>query len=315
MALLPPFYLDSVIAIGLGDDAKERKWIGTGFIYGNLIPKNKAEDRDKYKLWLITNKHVLSGLSKIFIKLNSASDPSSKDYSVQLVARNGRMRWIGHPDEETDVAAIYLNAGVLAKESLKFKPILSNKHICSKATMKAGAVNEGDRVFVLGFPMGLVHAERQYVICRSGIIARIRDYLDDRTKDYLVDAPVFPGNSGGPVVLCPSALAIDGTKAPESADLIGMVKSYVPYRDVAISTQTRKPRITFEENSGLTAVEPVDAILETVALAEKRIKGRQAQAKFKAKKAQKTSVVEQPPAQSEEQAADTTVKAAARHSK
>jgi hypothetical protein len=29
MSLLPPFYLDTVVAIGVGDDPSTRKWIGT----------------------------------------------------------------------------------------------------------------------------------------------------------------------------------------------------------------------------------------------------------------------------------------------
>jgi len=133
--------------------------------------------------------------------------------------------------------------------------------------------------------MGLVSPQRQYVICRSGVIARIRDYLDGHTHDYLVDAAVFPGNSGGPVILCPSAVAITGTTAVSRSALIGIVKTYVPYIDVAISPQTGRARVTFEENSGLSAVEPLDAIVETVALAEKRLYRRIAQAKHKAKKA------------------------------
>jgi hypothetical protein len=94
--------------------------------------------------------------------------------------------------------------------------------------MAYGQITEGDRVFVLGFPMGLVATERQYVICRSGIIARVRDLLEGTAPDFLVDATVFPGNSGGPVVICPSALAITGTKQIEKADLIGIVKATFP---------------------------------------------------------------------------------------
>jgi hypothetical protein len=293
MALLPPFYLDSVVAIGVGDDVTKRQWIGTGFIYGNLIARAKPDSGKRYNLWLVTNKHVLASLHAVYVKLNSAGDPNSKDYRVPLVAKNGKALWVAHPGADTDVAAIWANAGFLAQEKLKFRPILSDLHTCHKAKMRTGILNEGDRVFVLGFPMGLVAAERQYVICRSGIVARIRDYLENRASDYLVDATVFPGNSGGPVVLCPSALSIEGTKAPQTADLIGIVKSYVPYRDVAISSQTRMPRITFEENSGLTAVEPMDAIAETVALAEKRLKGRHAQAKYQAKKRAQTRGGEQ----------------------
>jgi hypothetical protein len=151
-------------------------------------------------------------------------------------------------------------------------------------TIKTGVLNEGDRVFVLGFPMNLVSAERRYVICRTGVIARIRDYIEGKSSGFLIDAPVFPGNSGGPVICCPAALAIEGTKHAVKADLIGMVRSYLPYIDVAISSQTGRARVMFEENSGLTEVEPVDLIRETVSEAHRRITNRIAQARFQEKK-------------------------------
>ena len=44
--------------------------------------------------------------------------------------------------------------------------------------------------------------------------------------------------------------------------LIGMVSSFIPYRDVAISVQTKRPRIIFEENAGLCNVVPAEIILE-----------------------------------------------------
>ena len=50
-----------------------------------------------------------------------------------------------------------------------------------------------------------------------------------------------------------------------------MVKSYIPYQDTAVSQQTGRTRITFEENSGLAAVEGVQAIIETIASAEQRM--------------------------------------------
>jgi hypothetical protein len=129
------------------------------------------------------------------------------------------------------------------------------------------------------------------VICRSGALARVRDFTDGYSNDFLGDVLVFPGNSGGPVIICPSALSIQGTKQISKANLIGIVKSYVPYQDIAISQQTRRPRMVFEENSGLTAIESVDSIIETVDLADKRIKGRAATARSRAKK-EKTKVEE-----------------------
>jgi hypothetical protein len=46
--------------------------------------------------------------------------------------------------------------------------------------------------------------------------------------------------------------------------LLGVVQSYQSYTDVAYSAQTKHPRITFEENSGLAVVLPVDFINEMV---------------------------------------------------
>ncbi len=282
MALLPPIFLDTVVALGVGDDPAQRQWIGTGFIFGMLsLP---AADPKQYILWLITNKHVLEGLKVIYIKFNSAADPDSKDYRVVLISSNGRPRWIGHPSSTVDVAAIVINPTFLKEEQRKFAFFQSDSHIMTKEQMARTKITEGDRVFVLGFPMGLVTAERQYVICRGGYIARIRDYIESKANDFLVDATVFPGNSGGPVIICPSAIAIHGTSTIPKADLIGIVKAYVPYRDMAISQQTKRPRIMFEENSGLTSVDTVDSIIETIEHANKKLKGRAAQAKYRAKK-------------------------------
>lgn len=59
-----------------------RQWIGIGFLFRNLV-KPKAEKSGKaYRIWPITNKHILTGLRKIFMKFNSAADPHSKDYEI-----------------------------------------------------------------------------------------------------------------------------------------------------------------------------------------------------------------------------------------
>ena len=173
---------------------------------------------------------------------------------------------------------------MLKKELRKYAIFQSDLDVIGSEQLRNQGVTEGDGVFVLGFPMGMVDPEQQYVVCRAGVIARIRDLLEDKTTDFLVDAAVFPGNSGGPVILKPELASLSGTKAIGQAVLIGIVKSYVPYRDVATSQQTRRARIIFEENSGLAAVEPADHILTTVELAMKRMKSRLAQAKWKAKR-------------------------------
>lgn len=268
MALLPPFYLDTVVAIGTDDDTGQRRWIGTGFLYGNL------SHNDLYDIWFVTNKHVIEKAPHVYLKFNSAVEQNSSDYLLLLTDNNGTRLWFEHPSGKADIAVTPIKAQKLRDEQRQFAFIHSNQHVMDKEKMKKLQITEGDRVFVLGFPMGLVDPERQYVICRSGILSRIRDYLDDRTNDYLIDASIYPGNSGSPVINCPSAIAIEGTTGIQQADLIGMVKSYLPYQDTAISQQTGRARIIFEENAGLAAVEGSQAIIETIAFAKQEMENR-----------------------------------------
>ena len=283
MALLSPFFLDTVVAIGSGPDAEHRQSTGTGFIFGLL--KETTSNERRYQLFLVTNRHVFEGNQRIYIKFNSAVGADSRDYETPLRSRNGKKSWVGHPDPLVDVAALVLNPNFLKSEARRFEYIQSDQQVLYKKMLIDRGITEGDRVFVLGFPMGMVSPERQYVICRGGYIARIRDFLENKGRDYLIDSTVFPGNSGGPVISCPSALAIEGTKAVGISALIGIVKAYVSYQEFAVSPQTGKPRMLFEENSGLTSVESSDSILETVKLASKRIQMRAAFARYRAKKA------------------------------
>ena len=281
MPLLPPHQLDSVVAIGIGEQ-DARDWIGTGFFYGIVAGKNDKGEK-LYKVFLISNRHVFSDLKSAYIRLNSQADNTIKEYSLPLVAKNGKPYWIGHPNEEIDIAAILIRAGFLKSEKRRFSFFKEDESVVTGKVLKESSISEGDGVYLLGYPMGLV-GDRHYVICRTGSIARIRDVKDGDGKEILLDGLVFPGNSGGPVITKPDLVAISGEKPFKSASLLGIVTSYVPYKDVAISMQTKRPRIIFEENSGLSAAHPAELIKETVAAALKRQKVREAQTKYRAKK-------------------------------
>ena len=71
------------------------------------------------------------------------------------------------------------------------------------------------------------------------------------------------------MVTKPEVIAVGDITPYGEARLIGMVASYVPFNDMAISQLTGQPRIMFQENSGLGRVIPVDAIEETVTYALK----------------------------------------------
>ena len=168
-----------------------------------------------------------------------------------------------------------IDAEKLHADGIEFNFFTDNLHTVPLEQARDLQISEGDGVFVLGFPLGLAGEERNYGIVRQGIIARVQDWLRGDSKEFLIDASIFPGNSGGPVLTKPETTAIQGTKFNNQCRLIGMVSSYLAHREIAVSEQTGRRRMIFEENSGLGVVVPVDQIQETITLALKNIEMRE----------------------------------------
>ena len=272
IALIPPFFLDCVVAIGLlistEDKKPEFKAVATGFLYGNFIEK-VSDKESRYNVFLVTNRHAFTTLDPkmktIYIRFNPeiATTPA-KDYPLSVQNPEGGVDWFIHPCSDVDVAVIPMNTPLLRKEGMRFSYFQSDSHVADRVKANELGISEGDGIFVLGFPMGIIGNERNFTVVRQGSIARIRDFWAGSSKEFLADTFIFPGNSGGPVVTKPEILGIEGTKSIQSSYLIGMVTSFIPYHDTAISVQTKRPRITFEENSGLATIVPIDFVKETV---------------------------------------------------
>lgn len=292
-ALMPPQYQDAVVALGenqlqfLPNGQCVIQWFteGTGFLYGFLVEDNPDPTKRRYEVYLVTNRHVIEEhvASQAAAKLQHAQPtpscpiPSPVDetsISARLNPLNstseGRQfplsikEWFFDSNGAIDVAAIRLNSGFLKEQGLQNIFFNNDNMAANKHKLKSLGVSAGDGVFVLGFPMNLAGVQRNYVIVRQGCIAHISDMLDGTSPMFLLDAFIFPGNSGGPVVLKPEVVSVSGTTAQNQAYLIGFVQSYQPYIDLAISPQTRRPRVQFEENSGLAQVLPTDVIDEAI---------------------------------------------------
>lgn len=265
MALITPKHLDCVVAIGKDDKSGGVHWMGTGFLFGYRLPNKKYDDK-VYSIFLVSNKHVLNNQDSVYLRFNPQGGQPALNYLLNIKTSKTNLCKL-HQNDNVDVAVVsipqtyfdkLLNDGIKPQ----FFTYDSDSYLIND--LKSIEVSEGDGVFALGYPMGNVGNTRQYVILRGGVVARIKDMLEGFSSDFIIDAPVFPGNSGGPVIIKPELTRIEGTKPHEESRLIGIVKSYIPYTDIAISPQTGNPRVVFEENTGLTNVEPVDYIIETI---------------------------------------------------
>lgn len=247
-SLFDPQLLKTVVSIEQLDSPSNAHAIGTGF----LLQTTNSH------IALVTAKHVVvnedgSVKANLAIRLNQTNKPSdliTDSYFSTLVGG-----WV--VSSNADLACRLITWA--NEQDIKAMPV---EKLLPQNQLEAGAP-----VFVLGFPMGL-RAERYTVpIVRHGIVAQSAP-----GENLLLDAFVFPGNSGGPVIYCPIIKLGAGLTSPILGDerIVGVVVESVEYTDVAISPQTHRPRITFEENSGLSRAVPSDMILELFSRADFR---------------------------------------------
>jgi hypothetical protein len=208
---------------------------------------------------LLTAKHVLfsdSILNKnleIFLNRHNGGVQYRK---ILTPKQENRVDWVFHPNSNVDLAIIPI---ALDPKTDDFMTIPQSLFFDSMP------LHELYDVFFLSHQPGVELGGKINPVIRKGMISRINS---DGT--ILIDGSAFPGNSGSPVFLTPSPMRYDEqgntikTIGDDGIDgrFVGIITSYVPYQEVAISMQTKRPRVIFEENTGLSTVFPVKLILE-----------------------------------------------------
>lgn len=260
--------MNAVVALGIDGSYGEKLWIATGFI----VKRKDTTDPNWYTYYIITNKHVIRDKSYFYVRFNSLEGTFVKDYKVDLFNESGEQMFTGHPNEKTDIIALQITPQTLINDKSIWDAFDLSEHALTLEQMHNTGVDEGSLVYAMGFPMNLVEPIK-VPICRLGCISRVTDayVMRNGTPTFLVDAQTFPGNSGGPIISRPELISINGTPYNSSANLIGILSAYIPYREKLYSGQTGLERMIQEENSGLTVVHPVDRIKEVVEIEYARI--------------------------------------------
>jgi hypothetical protein len=242
---------ESVVFLGYVNDGQEQI-IGTGFLM-----------QIEGIFHLVTARHVIEkNWQNLHVFLNSKhlKQPSAKPLSVVYQAGNS---WIRHPDPKVDIAVIPFLMDV--NDKVKFVP----DNLISKDNSELYELVD---VFFVSFQPGLNNFQIDGCInpiIRKGVISRMNsDYT------FYIDGSAFPGNSGSPVFVFPSAVKIsdEGVQigGQMKITLAGVMGAYVPYRDVAASQQTGNVRVIFEENTGLSLVWSTKFIDEIISCADFR---------------------------------------------
>ena len=256
MALIPPGYMKTIVSLGVFHQSFNH--LGTGFLYHH--PVWTKDSLTHYRTFLVTNKHVVDG-GVTDVRFNQPKLGSLQIHSISSVTDG---QWITHP-RGADVAVIpVISPGPLTLGRSVEETEIFLGDVSTPSDEELPSITEGTGVFLIGFPLGLIGDDHNYPIVRSGVIARIQDWLGGEEDTFLIDAPAFPGNSGGPVLVRPETTALRNTAAVTQAFLIGMVSHSITSREVAVSPQTGEPRVVFVENTGLSRVVPINTVKETL---------------------------------------------------
>jgi hypothetical protein len=200
---------------------------------------------------LVTAKHVVADPKTgsltdtgLFAFFNSKGENIGAR-SFDEIKKDVGVDWIFHDNKEVDIAVIPF---LLNAETDDVKVIPENMFLT------VDKVSELFDVFFLSYQPGIQPQKKILPIIRTGIVSLINN-----DKTFYIDASAFPGNSGSPVFIKPSPITFGESSIvlggdPVGGKFVGIIGEYVPYQEVAISTQTGRPRVIFEENTGLSKV-------------------------------------------------------------
>jgi len=176
---------------------------GTVFILGKPSKKNPS----KAYYVLITATHVLENMEgdKATLFLRKKTNDSFKKFPWSIPIRKANKDlWVRHPEVDISVMYVYLPKNI----DIALLPIsmLGNDDVFRKFEIHAG-----DELLCLGYPFSAEANPAGFPILRSGKIASFPIVPSKKTKYFLFDFEIFPGNSGGPVYFVQSGRTYKGT--------------------------------------------------------------------------------------------------------
>lgn len=171
---------------------------GTGFII------NYPAENGQIRPVLVTNKHVISGATEVALTMPAIGEngqPARHGTKMSLTGFSSSS-WVGHPDSGVDIGVMFFGSVLEAMKNngapafyRAFEPgMLVSQEI-------ANSLDAIEHVTMIGYPNGLFDRSSMLPIARRGQTATpiFNDY--NNLPAFLIDASVFPGSSGSPVVL------------------------------------------------------------------------------------------------------------------
>lgn len=188
--------LFSTVRVETTDADEKPLAVGTSFVLAHEFPGRPIE------LFLITNKHVVSGAATGFIYFTPRAANGKPEIGKPFFVRvdDFELQWHGHPNPEVDVAVLPLSWQLdLSRKagSDAYLMELSTSMLVSEAEI--ADADPFMPILFVGYPNGLFDKKNYTPILRQGTLATHLEFDFSGEPIFLIDASVFPGSSGSPV--------------------------------------------------------------------------------------------------------------------
>jgi len=179
---------------------------GTGFLFARTLVGSQPS------VFLVTNKHVVDGTKDgtLVFRLSKDGQGAEPDFdrSHAVVISDWRSQWFGHPNPAIDIAI--MNVSDVMNDIQRttgrqvFFRCFTDDLLATPADLHACDALEP--IVFIGYPNGIWDSKSLIPISRRGHTATPLEVDFDGLPVFLIDASVFGGSSGSPVILDPSSL-------------------------------------------------------------------------------------------------------------
>jgi hypothetical protein len=245
-----------------GDTLKKAYFniVGTGVLFGH-------PDTSNHNVYLVTAKHIFYEPEKnwfpekLRIRFSWFSDQSVFEHfgsEIKLKNRNNEIYWRPHQIDIVDLAICQLNISIEEAGRSTVTPVRLENLATENESF------EGANILLFGYPGAVGVSYWSKPLVRQGIISYI-DVKEFGKKPILVDAMVFPGNSGGPVFTVPTGMSRNGSmQIGGRSAFLGIVskaaRQYLEVEKIKVDPDSTAYK-TFDY-MGLGIIEPANRVKE-----------------------------------------------------